>query len=48
MLLGDKGRQTEERRQFDCHKAFHTSGSYSQAYGSKYLTATISVEWNPL
>ena len=32
MLLGDKWRQPEERRQFDCHKAILTSGSKSQAF----------------
>ena len=31
-LLGDKWRQPEERRQFDCHKAILTSGSKSQAF----------------
>ena len=38
MLLGDEGRHPEEWRHFDCNpRAYHTSGSYSQA-----LVANIS------
>ena len=37
-------RQRKRWRQFDCHKAYHTSGSYSQAFGSKDLTTSCSAE----
>ena len=32
MLLGDKWRQPEQRRQFDCHKAIFTSGSKARRF----------------
>ena len=37
-------RQRKQWRQFDCHKAYHMSGSYSQAFGSKDLTTSCSAE----
>ena len=36
--------QRKRLRQFDCHKAYHTLGSYSQAFGSKDLTTSCSAE----
>ena len=32
MLLGDKWRQPEQRRQFNCHKAILTSGSKARRF----------------
>ena len=45
MLLGDEWRQPEERRQFDCHKLFSRRVLKARRFGSKYLTASISLEW---
>ena len=49
-LLGNQ--RSRHEKQFDGYKPDHTSGSYSQAFGSKYLTTSFSAEWvtgwNPL
>ena len=49
-LLGNQ--RSRHEKQFDGYKPYHTSGSYSQAFGSKYLTTSFSAKWvtgwNPL